>query len=211
MDQNPNIRSAADQARVAPEPTPHRYEAPNLSQSSSNTPIYIAIAAVCGVLAVCGGLVGIIVVCLAAIQIIGKNANSAFGTVGASIGATVTAGTIAGPRERQSEQAARAYLDDIDANRLDSAFRRTSKGMQQLTTADDFKNSLKTWPGLLKQRFYTINRQPGLDLDPNMMTFVAHVRGEGNWEHRVTLEMVSEQGDWKVDTMNVENLKEGRE
>jgi pilus assembly protein Flp/PilA len=35
----------------------------------------------------------IIVVCLAAIQILGKNANSAFGTVGASIGATVTAGT----------------------------------------------------------------------------------------------------------------------
>jgi pilus assembly protein Flp/PilA len=33
----------------------------------------------------------IIVVCLAAIQIIGKNANSAFGTVGSSIGATVTA------------------------------------------------------------------------------------------------------------------------
>jgi len=33
----------------------------------------------------------IIVVCLAAIQIIGQNANSAFGTVGASIGATVTA------------------------------------------------------------------------------------------------------------------------
>jgi pilus assembly protein Flp/PilA len=29
----------------------------------------------------------IIVVCLAAIQILGKNANSAFGTVGASIGA----------------------------------------------------------------------------------------------------------------------------
>jgi pilus assembly protein Flp/PilA len=28
----------------------------------------------------------IIVVCLAAIQIVGKNANSAFGTVGASIG-----------------------------------------------------------------------------------------------------------------------------
>ena len=35
----------------------------------------------------------IIVVCLAAITILGKNANSAFGTVGASIGATVTAGT----------------------------------------------------------------------------------------------------------------------
>jgi pilus assembly protein Flp/PilA len=33
----------------------------------------------------------IIVVCLAAIQIIGQNANSAFGTVGSSIGATVTA------------------------------------------------------------------------------------------------------------------------
>jgi pilus assembly protein Flp/PilA len=33
----------------------------------------------------------IIVVCLAAIQILGQNANSAFGTVGASIGATVTA------------------------------------------------------------------------------------------------------------------------
>jgi pilus assembly protein Flp/PilA len=33
----------------------------------------------------------IIVVCLAAIQILGRNANSAFGTVGASIGATVTA------------------------------------------------------------------------------------------------------------------------
>ena len=33
----------------------------------------------------------IIVVCIAAIQIIGQNANSAFGTVGASIGATVTA------------------------------------------------------------------------------------------------------------------------
>ena len=33
----------------------------------------------------------IIVVCLAAIQIIGRNANSAFGTVGSSIGATVTA------------------------------------------------------------------------------------------------------------------------
>jgi pilus assembly protein Flp/PilA len=32
----------------------------------------------------------IIVVCLAAIQILGKNANDAFGTVGASIGATVT-------------------------------------------------------------------------------------------------------------------------
>jgi pilus assembly protein Flp/PilA len=32
----------------------------------------------------------IIVVCLAAIQILGKNANKAFGTVGASIGATVT-------------------------------------------------------------------------------------------------------------------------
>ena len=29
----------------------------------------------------------IIIVCLAAIQIIGRNANSAFGTVGASIGA----------------------------------------------------------------------------------------------------------------------------
>ena len=33
----------------------------------------------------------IIIVCLAAIQIIGRNANSAFGTVGASIGATVSA------------------------------------------------------------------------------------------------------------------------
>jgi pilus assembly protein Flp/PilA len=33
----------------------------------------------------------IIIVCLAAIQIIGQNANSAFGTVGASIGATVSA------------------------------------------------------------------------------------------------------------------------
>jgi pilus assembly protein Flp/PilA len=33
----------------------------------------------------------IIVVCLAAIQIIGQNANSAFGTVGSSIGATVSA------------------------------------------------------------------------------------------------------------------------
>jgi pilus assembly protein Flp/PilA len=32
----------------------------------------------------------IIIVCLAAIQILGKNANKAFGTVGASIGATVT-------------------------------------------------------------------------------------------------------------------------
>jgi pilus assembly protein Flp/PilA len=31
----------------------------------------------------------IIVVCLVAIQILGKNANSAFGTVGASIGAAV--------------------------------------------------------------------------------------------------------------------------
>jgi len=31
----------------------------------------------------------IIVVCLAAIQILGASANSAFGTVGASIGATV--------------------------------------------------------------------------------------------------------------------------
>ena len=35
----------------------------------------------------------IIVVCLAAIQILGRNANSAFGTVGASIGSTVTAGS----------------------------------------------------------------------------------------------------------------------
>ena len=33
----------------------------------------------------------IIVVCLAAIQILGRNANSAFGTVGSSIGATVSA------------------------------------------------------------------------------------------------------------------------
>jgi pilus assembly protein Flp/PilA len=33
----------------------------------------------------------IVIVCLAAIQIIGQNANSAFGTVGASIGATVSA------------------------------------------------------------------------------------------------------------------------
>ena len=33
----------------------------------------------------------IIVVCLAAIQILGQNANSAFGTVGSSIGATVSA------------------------------------------------------------------------------------------------------------------------
>jgi pilus assembly protein Flp/PilA len=33
----------------------------------------------------------IIVVCLIAINILGANANSAFGTVGASIGATVTA------------------------------------------------------------------------------------------------------------------------
>jgi pilus assembly protein Flp/PilA len=33
----------------------------------------------------------IIVVCLAAIQILGQNANSAFGTVGASIGITVSA------------------------------------------------------------------------------------------------------------------------
>jgi pilus assembly protein Flp/PilA len=32
----------------------------------------------------------IIVVCLIAINILGANANSAFGTVGASIGATVT-------------------------------------------------------------------------------------------------------------------------
>ena len=32
----------------------------------------------------------IIVVCLAAIQILGANANSAFGTVGASIGQTVS-------------------------------------------------------------------------------------------------------------------------
>jgi pilus assembly protein Flp/PilA len=32
----------------------------------------------------------IIVVCLAAIQILGQNANSAFGTVGKSIGVTVT-------------------------------------------------------------------------------------------------------------------------
>ena len=32
----------------------------------------------------------IVVVCLVAIQILGKNANSAFGTVGSSIGATIT-------------------------------------------------------------------------------------------------------------------------
>jgi pilus assembly protein Flp/PilA len=32
----------------------------------------------------------IIVVCIAAIQILGQNANSAFGTVGKSIGVTVT-------------------------------------------------------------------------------------------------------------------------
>src|SRR5262249_10208224 len=118
MNPDPNIRSAADQARVAPQPVPQRYDAPNVGQSSETT-ASIVIPAVCGAaLVMCGGLCFFIMVPLAAIQIIGRNANSAFGTVGASIGTTVTAGTVASPREQAAEQVVRAYIQDLGANEL---------------------------------------------------------------------------------------------
>src|SRR5437868_6045186 len=64
-------------------------QVPLVTAKSGATPLVI--------LGILGGLAVVavpmcIIVCLVAIQILGKNANSAFGTVGTSIGATVSSG-----------------------------------------------------------------------------------------------------------------------
>jgi hypothetical protein len=174
MDQDTSIRSADDQKRLPPEPSPPSSESPNLLQSGDKT-AFFAIT-ICSVLAMCIGLpLSTLIFGLFSIQ------SRPFGTVGASIGATrmVPKGS---PQEWQAEQAVRAYLDDLDANRFDSAFQRTSKDMQLITATDAFKNSIKSWPGLLKQDFYTIVATQGRYAGQDTMTFVfvIHVRGKGN-------------------------------
>src|SRR5438105_940089 len=61
-------------------------QVPLVRPKSSSAPIIVAIVGGLAVLA-CPMF---IIVCLAAIQILGKNANSSFGTVGASIGSFTT-------------------------------------------------------------------------------------------------------------------------
>lgn len=61
-------------------------QVPLVRAKGSSLPI---VAAIVGGLAVLACPI-MIIVCLAAIQILGKNANSAFGTVGASIGSFAT-------------------------------------------------------------------------------------------------------------------------
>jgi hypothetical protein len=181
----------------------------HVRHSSNNTTLYVVLGILGGFLIMCMGMPLLIVVCLAAIQILGKNANSAFGTVGMSIGATVGTTGTSSPREKQAEQAARAFLDDLAANRLDLAYRRCSPDFQQLHTLDDFKALVRARPGLLKQRSYTIDQERAAALGQELLAFRAIVRGERNWEHRVTLEMISEAGEWKVDDIEIENLMEG--
>ena len=171
---------------------------------SSNNTVWIVLAVVGGL--ACIGLL-VIVVCLAAIRILGTNANVAFGTVGASIGKTVSGGGPGGgpgraglaPAEKAAaEQVARQFLADLDGNRLDAAYQHLSAFRRQIWSLKEFKVDIQASPGLLKQSSYQL--RDAEDAGAGRLRFTATVQGEGKLEdYRVQMELIFENGAWKIE------------
>jgi len=112
-------------------PAPHRPQ-------TTNT--LLIVFAIVTPIVMCMGVPMLIVVCLAAIQILGQNANSAFGTVAASIGATVGPAQLPTPPLALARPPAPAAVPGA-GNLRNLDIRELLRGARQAVAAADFQRA----------------------------------------------------------------------
>jgi hypothetical protein len=170
---------------------------------TNRSAMYIVVAVIAGSVLLCVGPATVIVVCLAAIQVLGRNANSAFGTVGGSIGKTVG---LLPPREQAAVDEAREFLVELKSGQADRAYNRISADKKQLTRLAAFRDEVIGWPGPLNQGFLslTVDRPPPANPDQLNITAKVYSRDDPRLPlSTIPLEMVRENGVWKIDAWRI--------
>lgn len=120
---------------------------PPASGSSANLPLYIMLGLAGGLVLLCGGMAVFMIVCMAAIQTLGSNANSTFATVGMSIGAAID--------EQQddddAETATAVFVQDLVEKRYQQAFQRCAPAFRAKTSPEALEKRFDSNPVLRKR------------------------------------------------------------
>ncbi len=98
---------------------------------------------------------------------------------------------------------ANSFLDEIQQNRIDSAYAQTSTGFKRNHTPEQFTNLVTEYPALSSHTSRTLGgvsvfAQPGGSVATVQMTVVS-----SNNSLSFTLSLVQENGQWKVDSISV--------
>jgi hypothetical protein len=149
---------------------------------SSNKTLWIVLAIVGGVVVVCGGLITVAVV---AVVLFGRS------------------GTFHGTAEEiDAEQAAEEFLAEIDASGADAAYDLTSRGFQRRQSRLQFRSFIDRHPGLKGHQSVETDSN-FFSSAPNKITVRGTVVTWNGSQLRVTLQMIKEDGEWKVDDFTI--------
>jgi len=168
---------------------PYRYERP--TSSNNNAVVGVILGALFGSFALCGFCaVGGIV----AISLVGQSANRTF----SSVATVAKVGPAPGPVEVSvsAQPAATTFVSHLSNGDAVAAWDMLSKQRLSSLTLTEFKDQLAGWPKeeVVVGRVRVI---PGGAI--GKQTFTATATDEKGSTHRLELELVSEDREWKVD------------
>lgn len=173
-----------------------------IPRKADNTVLYVVLGVGGGVLLLCIAPAIIIVICLAAVQMLGTNASMTFQTVATSIGTTTGPGN---PQFSQLEAklAADEFVTFLHESRYDRAMDRTTPEYRQRTSQQLLR---QMWDGdaVLRKRdnlSYTLNAA-GTGTATQQTFIVAWT--DGNRQTTMTVALTrSAAGDWEVSRCSI--------
>ncbi|MBL8797863.1 MAG: hypothetical protein JNM56_28455 [Planctomycetia bacterium] len=166
---------------------------------ADKTALYIALGIGGGFLFLCVAPAILIVVCLAAIQMLGQNSSTLFQTVAASIGTT----TSDGPSDPREQAKAREQVDDfcraLLEQRYDDASNLGSADFLLRGSPDNLRRLWEDQPVLRRRDRLTYTIVPSGAGSGTRHTFLVTWKDRGGREVRMTVEMTrSILDEWEV-------------
>jgi hypothetical protein len=149
---------------------------------SSNKTLWIVLGIVGGVVVVCGGFIALSVVAVVMVTRSGTFHNTV--------------------EEIDAEEAAEEFLAEIDASGADAAYDLTSRGFQSRQSRTQFRSFVDRHPGLKGHQ--SVETDSNLfSSAPNRITVRGTIVTSTGSRLRVTLQMVKENEEWKVDDFTI--------
>jgi hypothetical protein len=102
----------------------------------------------------------------------------------------------------EAELVAKGFVEDLGAKRIEQAYQRLSAARQAAEELPQFRASIQRWPGLQNQKSYSLQRVPSQPGGPPVR-YIALVASASGPDHSVDMELLSENGKWKIRVLGV--------